>query len=837
MGNTTKEVSTLTRESDPVTLPRQPAADPVMLPMQPGGKSVQNINQLNELPPGLTPITSFKDNLGVHVSCSLKQKIVNGQFIELASLLEHTAINQPEQKIYISNGELITKEKPSAKITSIEKWIDAFLIFTSVYCHAHPSRFLEFLKYMHDIRLGASRIRGMGWRSYDEQFRLRKAVDPSSSWGQVDTELWLKYMLDTVQPSYPQTGHSKCFEFNYKSTCSRHLCNYQHSCIRCSGDHPITTCPLLQQNDPRSVGLNHNFRPPTNRFSSFRARHTYQPRQNNNQTNLRSDIQMWLQFLAYFNGSVYFPEKDWTSSDVVELFTDSAGSVNMGCGAYFAGRWAFFPWPQQWENLDLFRDITFLELLPIVLAIILWGDKLANKKIFFRVFREQQCLPTCWPPPLVHVIQFIAALSLRGLAHSTSRLYVAAISYECKINNLPDVTNNFIITKLLEGMKRLKHRPDTRLPITLDLLSQLINSLPHVCTNLYEAKLFSCAFSLAFFGFMRIGEFAQTNCQATNNVLQLEDVILDEIHEKVILRFRHSKTDQYGKGVTLEIPKTGKIYCPFMSLKHYLGARPSVPGILFCHFGGDPLTRYQFSSVLRKTLSFFNIEFKYYKSHSFRIRAATTASAAGMSDHDIQIADHVIIWCVGSSIIKRAFMVARQRPGGSNLTLDGNGISLWWQGYSGLKLTDIQKKIRLISTYADNTPTYILLHCGGNDIGCTPLKQLFAVVKTLLNFLQQTFPYTRIIWSQILPRASWRYSNDCVAMDKARIRLNSYAAKSVLNSGGAYLKHPDIKLYAIQLYSPDLVHLSDIGNNIFLNSIQSGLQEIINGNVPVYPNL
>ncbi|KAJ8319735.1 hypothetical protein KUTeg_002713 [Tegillarca granosa] len=655
-GNTTKEVSTLTRESDPVTLPRQPAADPVMLPMQPGGKSVQNINQLNELPPGITPITSFKDNLGVHVSCSLKQKIVNGQFIELASLLEHTAINQPEQKIYISNGELITKEKPSAKITSIEKWTDAFLIFTSVYCHAHPSRFLEFLKYMHDIRLGASRIRGMGWRSYDEQFRLRKAVDPSSSWGQ-----------------------------------------------------------------------------------------------------------MWLQFLAYFNGSVYFPEKDWTSSDVVELFTDSAGS----------------------------------------------------------------CLPTCWPPPLVHVIQFIAALSLRGLAHSTSRLYVAAISYECKINNLPDVTNNFIITKLLEGMKRLKHRPDTRLPITLDLLSQLINSLPHVCTNLYEAKLFSCAFSLAFFGFMRIGEFAQTNRQATNNVLQLDDVILDEIHERVILRFRHSKTDQYGKGVTVEIPKTGKIYCPFMSLKHYLGARPSVPGILFCHFGGDPLTRYQFSSVLRKTLSFFNIEFKYYKSHSFRIGAATTASAA----------DHVIIWCVGSSIIKRAFMVARQRPGGSNLTLDGNGISLWWQGYSGLKLTDIQKKIRLISIYADNTPTYILLHCGGNDIGCTPLKQLFAVVKTLLNFLQQTFPYTRIIWSQILPRASWRYSNECVAMDKARIRLNSYAAKFVLNSGGAYLKHPDIKLYAIQLYSPDLVHLSDIGNNIFLNSIQSGLQEIINGNVPVYPVL
>ena len=44
------------------------------------------------------------------------------------------------------------------------------------------------------VRLGASRCANLGWKMYDEQFRLRKAQDPASSWSLVDYELWLIYM-------------------------------------------------------------------------------------------------------------------------------------------------------------------------------------------------------------------------------------------------------------------------------------------------------------------------------------------------------------------------------------------------------------------------------------------------------------------------------------------------------------------------------------------------------------------------------------------------------------------------------------------------------------------
>ena len=47
---------------------------------------------------------------------------------------------------------------------------------------------------MYTIRLGAKRLAGHGWVHYDEQCRLRKALNPSSSWAVVDTELWLLYM-------------------------------------------------------------------------------------------------------------------------------------------------------------------------------------------------------------------------------------------------------------------------------------------------------------------------------------------------------------------------------------------------------------------------------------------------------------------------------------------------------------------------------------------------------------------------------------------------------------------------------------------------------------------
>ncbi|XP_041377324.1 LOW QUALITY PROTEIN: uncharacterized protein LOC121389741 [Gigantopelta aegis] len=145
----------------------------------------------------------------------------------------------------------------------------------------------------------------------------------------------------------------------------------------------------------------------------------------------------------------------------------------------------------------------------------------------FTRFLGRYQLREVWPPPVDNIVNFIALLSISGLSDATARAYTEAISFKCKMLGLQDPTKNFIVVKVLEGMKRVKHRPDTRLPITSNLLAQLITALPHICSNSYEEKLFTSAYTLAFFGFLRVGELAVSTGKAHNKVIASSDITVD----------------------------------------------------------------------------------------------------------------------------------------------------------------------------------------------------------------------------------------------------------------------------------------------------------------------
>lgn len=96
---------------------------------------------------------------------------------------------------------------------------------------------------------------------------------------------------------------------------------------------------------------------------------------------IKLDLSLWLMFIEKFNGYCSFPEYDWSGPDILQLYTDSAGSAVLGCAAVFGTHWVFFPWPASWQNTDLLRDMTTLELLPVVLAFQIWGRQFRAKKI------------------------------------------------------------------------------------------------------------------------------------------------------------------------------------------------------------------------------------------------------------------------------------------------------------------------------------------------------------------------------------------------------------------------------------------------------------------------
>ena len=226
---------------------------------------------------GFTPLVSAFTPLGTGVAQSIKSKIIKGEYVDLVTLLEKKdpyMQYHESQGIALSvneSGQIIWKSnKPKQMITSISAWTSAFLIFSSVYLNAHPNRTQELLKYMHLVRTAASRYGGFGWRSYDQQFRLRMQECPQRSWAVIDSELWSLYMTQSsavgnnfpigvrqqsqnvggFRPQFPgrQMGNSGfrtqftnagwkpkekiCFDFNKKS-CQRKPCMYKHKCMHC----------------------------------------------------------------------------------------------------------------------------------------------------------------------------------------------------------------------------------------------------------------------------------------------------------------------------------------------------------------------------------------------------------------------------------------------------------------------------------------------------------------------------------------------------------------------------------------------------------------------------
>lgn len=100
---------------------------------------------------------------------------------------------------------------------------------------------------------------------------------------------------------------------------------------------------------------------------------------------IKSDLIVWQQFLRNFNGITLITSGIWTSDTTLQFFTDSAGGPNGGFGVYFAGSWAHSKWPADWAQSGVVRDMTFLELFPVYVALSLWCDRLSNKRILFHI--------------------------------------------------------------------------------------------------------------------------------------------------------------------------------------------------------------------------------------------------------------------------------------------------------------------------------------------------------------------------------------------------------------------------------------------------------------------
>ena len=118
--------------------------------------------------PHASPIQGAASELGLEVQQSTKDKIAQGQYVDMSLLLPGKIDPPRGHKLGLSaDGQFMITPAAGRKITTIEEWSDAFLVYSSLYLATHPSETQAVLKYFSTIRLAAKRHLGLGWQGYD----------------------------------------------------------------------------------------------------------------------------------------------------------------------------------------------------------------------------------------------------------------------------------------------------------------------------------------------------------------------------------------------------------------------------------------------------------------------------------------------------------------------------------------------------------------------------------------------------------------------------------------------------------------------------------------------
>ena len=142
------------------------------------------------------------------------------------------------------------------------------------------------------------------------------------------------------------------------------------------------------------------------------------------------------------------------------------------------------------------------------------------------------------------------------------------------------------------------------------------------------------AMTLAFFGFLRIGQLTCDSHFNSEGHLTLSDLVFmpNSSPKYMLVRLKVSKTDPFRKGQTIVIGRANSNLCPISAMVTYLESRSPFPnsGPLFTFQSGSFLTRGRFTSETRLLLSKGGLDSNEFAGNSFRIGAATTAASANL---------------------------------------------------------------------------------------------------------------------------------------------------------------------------------------------------------------
>lgn len=232
----------------------------------------------------------------------------------------------------------------------------------------------------------------------------------------------------------------------------------------------------------------------------------------------------------------------------------------------------------------------------------------------------------------------MAHLRQIGLQASTISTYISSVRYIAKHQGLGDPGDHFLVSTALSGLAKMKKHLDIRMPVTIPILSRLIKVINSEAESAYKRVLFRAMVSLAFFAFLRVGEFTAKAREESPLLLSDLSIDLSSPQSGMSILIRKYKHSDGRRPFLIEIKMQGDpSLCPVRSIASYMAFRPPAKArSLFVKSDGNPVNRNYFSSNLASYFKACGLDPSLFKGHSFRIGAASWAAENGFSDAQIQ---------------------------------------------------------------------------------------------------------------------------------------------------------------------------------------------------------
>lgn len=232
------------------------------------------------------------------------------------------------------------------------------------------------------------------------------------------------------------------------------------------------------------------------------------------------------------------------------------------------------------------------------------------------------------PASTLQVLRFITRLHFKGLSVPSIRSKLSAVAYWHQIHGWSNPTSHFLVRKCLLGVSNTAPPAfPFRGPVTPALLLSILRVVSQVTESPYELCMFRAIFLLAFFAFLRLGEYTDSR----HNLSWRDVIVMDRA---IKLRFNSFKFSR-GQVAEILLPAINSHLCPVEAMLRYGGLRPKHARFCFVDDLGQPLKASVVRQKLQAVTEVLGLPKGYLTPHSFRIGAATAAAAAGVSEERI----------------------------------------------------------------------------------------------------------------------------------------------------------------------------------------------------------